>query len=334
MLMCLDDESDTATEGEEEIRAREIRKQEVCLPIPNISTATTDTGSDTEVIICNPNLVESNTFLTSANKQNNYVINDDGSNSNNNGMNTSKYIENSLNSIDNHSNTIEKNVKNAGVSSNSCPNNMFSSTSSPTENYDVSLNDIIMMNKNENLGSSTSLSNNDLHGKLIFDNKYESEMGNSINSKFKCLETENKFPEISTKNSTDNFETSVNSSIKEKMLIGDSEHLRIINEVEKHNSLLDYVDNSPNKLLNHINENSSNFSFETNDNSVEDCDSFESNILTNSSKSEKTNASKNSKKPIKLSMVTTEPYPKYTPTVEKAIKKYENKQPKKECIVM
>ncbi|XP_022161142.1 F-actin-methionine sulfoxide oxidase Mical isoform X2 [Myzus persicae] len=44
-----DDESDTATEGEEEIKAREIRKQEVCLRIPNISSATTDTGSDTEV---------------------------------------------------------------------------------------------------------------------------------------------------------------------------------------------------------------------------------------------------------------------------------------------
>ncbi|XP_025414741.1 F-actin-monooxygenase Mical isoform X3 [Sipha flava] len=44
-----DDESDTATEGEEEIKAREIRKQEVCLRIPNISAATTDTGSDTEI---------------------------------------------------------------------------------------------------------------------------------------------------------------------------------------------------------------------------------------------------------------------------------------------
>ncbi|VVC28632.1 Hypothetical protein CINCED_3A006155 [Cinara cedri] len=44
-----DDESDTATEGEEEIKAREIRKQEVCLHIPHLSTATTDSGSDTEI---------------------------------------------------------------------------------------------------------------------------------------------------------------------------------------------------------------------------------------------------------------------------------------------
>jgi len=43
---------------------------------------------------------------------------------------------------------------------------------------------------------------------------------------------------------------------------------------------------------------------------------------------------KNYCKPIRLNVVTTEPYPKYTPTVEKAIKKYEDKQPKKECIVM
>ncbi|XP_050425009.1 F-actin-monooxygenase Mical isoform X2 [Adelges cooleyi] len=44
-----DDESDTATEGEEEVKAREMRKQEVCLRIPDISVATTDTGSETEV---------------------------------------------------------------------------------------------------------------------------------------------------------------------------------------------------------------------------------------------------------------------------------------------
>ncbi|XP_050523688.1 F-actin-monooxygenase Mical isoform X2 [Daktulosphaira vitifoliae] len=44
-----DDESDTATEGEEDIKAREMRKKEVCLRIPEVSAATTDTGSETEV---------------------------------------------------------------------------------------------------------------------------------------------------------------------------------------------------------------------------------------------------------------------------------------------
>ena len=39
-----DDDTDTATEGEEEIRARELRKQEVCVEPP-----VTDTGTDTEV---------------------------------------------------------------------------------------------------------------------------------------------------------------------------------------------------------------------------------------------------------------------------------------------
>lgn len=42
--MYSDDDSDTATEGEEEVRARELRKQEVKLDAPDL-----DTGSDTEV---------------------------------------------------------------------------------------------------------------------------------------------------------------------------------------------------------------------------------------------------------------------------------------------
>ncbi|KAJ8927919.1 hypothetical protein NQ314_019549 [Rhamnusium bicolor] len=42
----MDDESDTATEGEEEIRARELRKQEVRVEPPVVQT---DTGTDTEV---------------------------------------------------------------------------------------------------------------------------------------------------------------------------------------------------------------------------------------------------------------------------------------------
>lgn len=44
--MFSDDDSDTATEGEEEIRARELRKQEVRVEPPIVQT---DTGTDTEV---------------------------------------------------------------------------------------------------------------------------------------------------------------------------------------------------------------------------------------------------------------------------------------------
>lgn len=45
-LFVADDDTDTATEGEEEIRARELRKQEVRVEPPVVQT---DTGTDTEV---------------------------------------------------------------------------------------------------------------------------------------------------------------------------------------------------------------------------------------------------------------------------------------------
>lgn len=48
MIFLLDDESGTATEDEEDIRARELRKQEVWLKVPPRSSDT-DTGSETEV---------------------------------------------------------------------------------------------------------------------------------------------------------------------------------------------------------------------------------------------------------------------------------------------
>ncbi|KAI4497933.1 hypothetical protein M0802_007049 [Mischocyttarus mexicanus] len=46
-----EDESSTATEDEDDARARELRKQEVWLPVPPMSSDT-DTGSETEVKIC------------------------------------------------------------------------------------------------------------------------------------------------------------------------------------------------------------------------------------------------------------------------------------------
>jgi len=48
LIFLLDDESGTATEDEEDIRARELRKQEVWLKVPPRSSDT-DTGSETEV---------------------------------------------------------------------------------------------------------------------------------------------------------------------------------------------------------------------------------------------------------------------------------------------
>ncbi|XP_024947547.1 F-actin-monooxygenase Mical isoform X15 [Cephus cinctus] len=47
-FLCPDEESGTATEDEEEVRARELRKQEVWLKVPPRSSDT-DTGSETEV---------------------------------------------------------------------------------------------------------------------------------------------------------------------------------------------------------------------------------------------------------------------------------------------
>lgn len=45
----VDDDSETATEGEDDIKARELRKQEVCLEQPQHISRDSDTGSDTEV---------------------------------------------------------------------------------------------------------------------------------------------------------------------------------------------------------------------------------------------------------------------------------------------
>ena len=50
IFVCIDDESTTATEDEDDIRARELRKQEVWLKNPTRSSDT-DTGSETEVKI-------------------------------------------------------------------------------------------------------------------------------------------------------------------------------------------------------------------------------------------------------------------------------------------
>lgn len=47
-MYVTDDESDTATENEEELRARELRKREVWLKVPS-RNSDSETGSETEV---------------------------------------------------------------------------------------------------------------------------------------------------------------------------------------------------------------------------------------------------------------------------------------------
>ncbi|KAI4487459.1 hypothetical protein M0804_005608 [Polistes exclamans] len=58
-----EDESSTATEDEDDARARELRKQEVWLPVPPMSSDT-DTGSETEVKICQDSISTVNQDLS------------------------------------------------------------------------------------------------------------------------------------------------------------------------------------------------------------------------------------------------------------------------------
>lgn len=313
----LDDESDTATEGEEEVKAREIRKQEVCLRIPNISTATTDTGSDTEVIFVTPKLIKNNISLISINH-------DDDNKSKLNKVNDNKStfdIEESLNVLDTNSqiNIISNDIINPDKSTNSHYSNL-TSTTPLIEKCNIALNDIVMMNENEsniiNNTLSTSLNNYNCHNESDLTKKCSQEIESDIYQKLKFLKTES-INELSTFANT-NFR---NNLEEKKIYFSDNKHCNVINKLENFESSLDCIKNNFNSIIN--------------DNLVEDNGNIQTNNFTNDSKlSEKVIESKNYSKPMKLNIVTTEPYPKYTPTVEKAIKKYENKQPKKECIVM
>lgn len=314
----LDDESDTATEGEEEIKAREIRKQEVCLRIPNISTATTDTGSDTEVIFVIPKLIKNDISLINTN---NY--NDDSSKLNITNDNKSTFnIEESLNVQNTNSqiDTVSNNTINPDKSTNSL-SHYSNLTSTPSiEKCNIAFNDIVMMNENEsnilNNTLSTSLNNYNCYNKSNLIKDCPQEIENGTNSKLKFLKTEsiNEPCMFANTNSRNNLN-------EKKIHLSDSKHYNVINKLENCESSSDCV--------------KSNLSSIMNDNLVEDNGNIQTNSFTNDSNlSEKVVVNTNYNKPMKLNTVTTEPYPKYTPTVEKAIKKYENKQPKKECIVM
>jgi len=279
-LLCyvpyiLDDESDTATEGEEEIKAREIRKQEVCLRIPDISAATSDTGSDTEVILFTKKSVESD------NKHDTCLRIDDSLHSNMTNMNVILSTEKSCNSINPTSTTNE--------TSNDCNN---SDTSTNSHNFN-------------NIPSSSLKNNSHVSLNDVLINEHKSNNSNNVSS-------------ISKNN---------------------SDQLLLIKEGTQKlkDGSLGHRQNSTKKLLNQSRKKVDDCSSIINKNIVEDYgDQQSNNTTTNDFKLlEKFDSYKSDSKPVKLNnIVTTEPYPKYTPTVEKAIKKYENKQPKKDCIVM
>jgi len=212
-------------------------------------------------------------------------------------------------------------------------NNMASSNTYvqkyPIKNGDVPLNNIITSDnniiKNEN---SSSLNNCKNQSKNVCVQKNK----NDVNPKLKFFKTENinKFPFISNSISTDELMIDINSLTEKNVM--NSVNNDNSNEIETPESSNDCVKYN---IRQQSKNNNTSSSLKTQDDLIEDNDNILSNSLTNDSNiSEKMVDVKNYSKPTKLNMVTTEPYPKYTPTVEKAIKKYENKQPKKECIVM
>lgn len=319
----LDDESDTATEGEDEIKAREIRKQEVCLRIPDLSAATTDTGSDTEVIFLTPESVENNDKLLISEKNFNESLRNDGSRLNTTNSTRSSNIEESLNVLDSNSMTngvsIDVNNSCASINSGSLCNNI-QKTKFSVEKCDTLFSGLAMngnKSNNSNSTSSSSLNNHNLYDKSITTEDSE----NDSNLKPQLLKTDltEKSPTFSNISLTGNLA----SGLKTKyMCSSDNEHSSTITEPENDESSMDQTEKKNTGLcLNAV-------SIQDNCNLQLNNDTNDSNLKDNFS------SSKSESKQIKLNVVTTEPYPKYTPTVEKAIKKYENKQPKKECIVM
>jgi len=317
----LDDESDTATEGEEEIKAREIRKQEVCLRIPNISSATTDTGSDTEVKYFTPPKSIENSLIC-LNEHSESIRNDQTSQSIITNTLNIKKSPNSLNSnfICIPEYTDRYNLKNNIASLNTKVQKY------PIQNCDVPLNNIITSNNNM-IKIANSLSLNNCNFQNQSKNVCIQQIKNDVNPK---SENTNKFPLISNSISTDKLVIDMNSSLENDTMHSiDNDHS---NELETSESSINCVKY---KRRQQSKNNNTSPSLKTHNDSIGDnAESLSNSYTSNSNLSEKIIDVKNYSKPTKLNMVTTEPYPKYTPTVEKAIKKYENKQPKKECIVM
>lgn len=186
------------------------------------------------------------------------------------------------------------------------------------EKYNFPLNHNAENESNIN-NASLSVKSNYLHNELIFPNSECVEnLKNDVCPVSNCTKTD-------STNVIKESLTCVNNSRKNDMCFGDNEHSHVLNDIENNETSSDCL---PSKIEEQSNQpKSKDF--------IEDNRTIQSNSYTHGSNlSEKAVANKSSSNPNKLNIVTTEPYPKYTPTVEKAIKKYENKQPKKECIIM
>lgn len=215
-------------------------------------------------------------------------------------------------------------------------------TNPSTETSDNQSNDIVMMNENGSnvINKVSSSLNNSGSNKVLFTEEHIPEVESSTNTKLEILKTDSikECPMLSNTNSTIDLKTDVNTISENKMLLSDTEHFHKRNELDYCKPSIAYVNNDTNKEFNQSKEEKSDLCLIlndiNNDNSLTE-GSIQSNSLPNDANVSKNIVTiDNYSKPIKLNMVTTEPYPKYTPRVEKAIKKYENKQPKKECIVM
>lgn len=274
-----------------------------------MSTATTDSGSDTEVIFFTPELIKNNESLICINKRNESISDEDNSKRNKTNGNTNTFnFEESQHflNIHDHIKTIPNDINKSNELTENCnPDNSYLTNSnigventihtSLVDRCNGPLNDIAVKNKNE-----LNLNNECAHKKK-----------NGTKSSLEFLKTD----------STTFINGTVvgvnNNLVENDTIMSNNEHSNIIDGIENNEYSLDTIENNSKTCENHSNLNGS------------------SDIVSNNSNlPKKMIASKNDCKPIKLNVVTTEPYPKYTPTVEKAIKKYENKQPKKECIVM
>lgn len=285
-----------------------------------------------------PKSIDNNESLVLIHKPNESIRNDDCSKSNNIHNNTNTInIEDSLNvlninsCINGTSNCINKcdkftnSLDSSLIDTNILVKNVILTSS--MEKYNFPSNDTDINESNTlNNESAVSLNNCDLQNIFLLKNKCTQDIENATNPKLiKLLETESKnVPNESIKN--------VEGLIKKEM--NNDNYSTILIHDKNDESLLDFVESS-NKQSTGFNEKNSNLSLIINNNLTKDNGEIQSNSLANNtSLPEKMKASNNLSKPIKLSTVTTEPYPKYTPRVEKAIKKYENKQPKKECYIM
>lgn len=286
-----------------------------------------------------PKSIDNNESLVLICKPNDTIRNDDCSTSNNINNSTNTFnIEGSINVLNANScingtaNCINKFAKSTNsldsslIDINISVENVILKSSMEKCDFSPDHTDINESNILNNV-SATSLINCNLQNTVVLNNECTSEIENITKPRLiNFLETENIkiIPCESMKNVED-------LSHKEMNNVNYS-NIPIDNKNDEFPS--DFVINS-NDQSNEFKEKNSNLSLKINNSLTKVNGEIQSNSLANNtSLPEKMKSSNDLSKPIKLNTVTTEPYPKYTPRVEKAIKKYENKQPKKECYVM